>query len=82
METGMEVKSYFSSFTGHSRGISILLKNTFQLTVHKELYDRNGNYLILELTLVALYGPNNDSPNFFTKLQEIVEGSQNLETGM
>jgi hypothetical protein len=37
--------------------------------VHNEIIDKEGNYLILDITiqeyritLVALYGPNNDSP--------------------
>ena len=47
--------------------------------MHNEIIDKEGNYLILDITiqeyritLVALYGPNNDSPNLFTNIQDIV----------
>jgi hypothetical protein len=46
--------------------------------VHNEIIDKEGNYLILDITiqeyritLVALYGPNNDSPDLFTNIQDI-----------
>ena len=69
-------KAHFSSHTSHSRGIVILMNNTFKFIVHKEIKDQNGNYLILDITiqeyrmtLVALYGPNEDTPTFLTKLK-------------
>ena len=68
---------YFSSHTGNSRGIAVLFNNTFQFKVHDEIKDKEGNFLIFDvtiqecrMTLVALYGPNEDSPNFYKKLQE------------
>ena len=77
-------KGFFSSHTGNSRGIAILFNNTFPFTVHNEIYDKNGNYLILDvsiqecrMTLAALYGPNEDSPNFYTHLQEMITSLQN-----
>ena len=58
-------KGCFCSHTSHSRGVAILFNNTFPYTVHKEIKDQLGNYLILDITvqeyrftLVALYGPN------------------------
>ena len=78
------IKVFFSSHTGNSRGIAILFNNTFPFTLHNEIYDKNGNYLILDvsiqecrMTLAALYGPNEDSPNFYTHLQEMITSLQN-----
>jgi exonuclease III len=77
-------KGYFSSHTDNSKGIAILINNTFKYNVHNEIIDKEGNYLILDITiqkyritLVALYGPNNDSPNFFTNIQDMVARIQN-----
>ena len=65
-------KGYFSSYTDKSKEIAILINNTSKYNVHNEIIDKEGNYLILDITiqeyritLVALYGPNNDSPDFF-----------------
>ena len=48
--------------------------------VHKQEKDTKGNLLILELTidhhrftLCTLYGPNNDTPLFYSKLFNIIE---------
>ena len=75
---------FFSSHTSNSRGTAILLNNTFPFTVHREIYDKYGNYLILDITiqecrmtLVALYGPNEDSPNFYKQIEEQITDLQN-----
>ena len=67
-------KSFFSSHTSHSRGVAILFNNTFAFSIFKEIKDDEGNFVILDLciqecrmTLVPLYGPNEDSPTFFKK---------------
>ena len=65
-------KAHFSSHSSHSRGVSVLINNTFKYSVHKEISDQMGNYVILDMTiqeyrmtLVAIYGPNEDNPFFF-----------------
>ena len=70
-EWGGDVK--FCSHTSNSRGVAILFKNSFQYNIHKEIKDPGGNYIILDisiqntrLSLVALYGPNADTPTFLT----------------
>ena len=70
-------KGFFSSFNSSSRGVCILFNNTFEFTIHQEYADKEGRYLILDLTLqgvrmslVALYGPNADTPTFFENLFE------------
>lgn len=72
---------FFSSFSSNSRGIAILFSNNFDVKVHKEKGDVDGNYLMLDFTteekrllLCCLYGPNNDNPAFYEKLQENING--------
>jgi hypothetical protein len=50
--------------------------NSFQYTLHSETRDPNGNFIILDvstqeqrLSLVALYGPNEDLSDFFENLK-------------
>ena len=52
-----------------------MFKTSFQYTLHSETRDPKGNFIILDistqeqrLSLVALYGPNEDSPDFFLKI--------------
>ena len=47
IETLWGYRCYFSSFASNSRGVSILFKNNFEFTVHREKRDVGGNYLIL-----------------------------------
>ena len=77
-------KGFFCSHTGNSRGIAILFNNTFKFSVHNEIYDRKNNFIILDITiqecrmtLVAIYGPNEDSPNFYSDIQNRVIEIQN-----
>ena len=74
-EWGGEV--YFNSFTSNSRGVCILFSNFIEYKVCKAKMDQNGNMLILDLelegkqlTLVNIYGPNEDSPDFFLKFKK------------
>ena len=77
-------KCYFSSFATNARGTAILFNNTFDFTLHREKKDINGNFIILDvtiedkrLTVVNLYGPNRDSPDFF---KTVVEKGTGLKT--
>ena len=53
----------------------VLLNNNFEQKVKRIKTDKNGNYIILdmvieekEITLVNLYGPNEDNPQFYENL--------------
>ena len=70
----------FSSGTSNSRGVAILFSKNVEYKVHNKITDNEGNYLILDLTidnnkvtLVSLYGPNKDSPEFFEIIMKNVE---------
>ncbi len=80
-------KAWFSSGTSNSRGVTILFTNNFEFKVHNCKYDPGGNFLILDvtiddkrITLVNLYAPNKDSPDFFNDLKQniIQQGNTNI----
>ena len=63
-----------------------MFQNNFEFKVIKEKNDVNGNYLALDLaiekqriTLLTLYGPNIDSPDFFYDIMNLIEdfGNEN-----
>ena len=63
---------FFASFTSNSRGVAILIINSIIVKVNAIFKDHNGKFFIisatlneLPATLVNVYGPNNDDPNFF-----------------
>ena len=67
--------AYFPSYASNNRGVAILFKNSFEFKVHRDIKDKNGNFIILDITvsdyrftLVAVYGPNEDNPEFFSNL--------------
>ena len=70
-------KAFFNSFNSRSRGVAIFLNNNFECKIHKVFRDQTGNLLILDIeiekhriTLVTLYGPNRDDPEFYEKLNK------------
>lgn len=76
--------AYFSSYTTNSRGVMVLINNNFEQEVKRIKTDNNGNYIILdmiiedrEVTLVNLYGPNNDNPQFYENLKIKIEEFRN-----
>ena len=57
--------AYLSSTASNSRGVAILFKNWFDFKVYRDIKDKNGNFIILDitvsdyrLTFVVVYGPN------------------------
>ena len=70
---------YFNSFRSNSRGVAILFNNNFQYKVKNIKSDDNGNLLVLDIeiddycvTLINLYGSNNDVPNFYEEISNII----------
>ena len=59
----------------------MILLNNFEFKVERVKTDKNGNYDLLDIsiqwlriTLIYIYGPYEDNPNFFTdKIQKISE---------
>jgi exonuclease III len=72
---------FYSSFgTSNSRGTAILFSKNIDFKIHKQLSDENGNYLAIDLsygesrfTLLNVYGPNNDTPAFYTRIFNLID---------
>ena len=76
---------HFNSFNSTSRGVCILIKKSFPLTVLNKTSDNEGNIICLTceydskmLSIISVYGPNNDSPHFFEQLFDYA-GNSNTE---
>ena len=74
----------FAHGTNDSRGVCILIKNKFFCDIHNVFTDPNGRYIIIDitignkrLTLVNVYGPNQDTPAFFESIINLIEGIPN-----
>ena len=76
----------FSSGTSNSRGVSILLNNTFKHGIHRVKTNISGNYIIINITIEGeritianIYGPNRDQPIFFLNILDYIEDFGNEE---
>lgn len=79
-------KAFFNSYKTNSRGVAILLNNNFEYKVHNVHKDDSGNYLILDTTienmnllLVNIYGPNLDTPNFYSEIIDKIDSCLNTQ---
>ena len=62
-----------SAKTSASRGVAVLFSKNLEYSINKVEADSNGSFLIIDvsiiglprLTLVNIYAPNKDSPQFF-----------------
>lgn len=73
-----------SSYTSNARGVCILFSNHLEYKIFKTKQDTEGNFILLDieiegkrLTLVNIYGPNDDSPEFYLKIGELIEQFNN-----
>ena len=84
-EWGYEAR--FNSFTSKARGIAILFNNNFEYQIHEQLISESpGNVLSLsisienrKISLICVYGPNEDSPEFYKKLADSIAKLNNDE---
>ena len=67
----------------NTRGVAILLNNDFEYEVLETKLDSEGNYICLTLkisdwtlNIMTIYAPNNDSPEFFTEVQKIIQENE------
>jgi len=77
-------KCYFSHGNSQSRGVAILFNNNFEFKVNQIENSQDGNLLALSLTvhnkditLINLYGPNTDSPEFYDSVDDIIGRFEN-----
>ena len=66
--------------SANSSGTCILFKNNFDLEITKYQCDSNGRFIIVDnitegekITLVNLYAPDDDSPEFFDKVVDTLK---------
>jgi exonuclease III len=72
--------------SSRARGVAVLFNN-FDYELHRSRIDPGGNYIILDVTisnsikftLVNLYGPNEDNPDFYKNIFNIIDefGNEN-----
>ena len=79
-------KGIIRNFKSNSRGIAILFNNDIDLKIHQKIIDDGGNFIIVDmtiynqrLTLVNLYGPNSDNPNFFKQIASHIDNIHNTD---
>ena len=70
----------FSSFFNDKRGVCIMFKPHLDVSVIDTIRDTDGNLLIVKCVLSGktvvisnVYGPNEDTPNFYTHLGSILD---------
>ena len=74
----------FNSYNSQSRGTAILFNNNFEFKVVNVKKDKNGNKLFVEIefedkrfSLINIYGPNNDSPDFYDSIKNDLISANN-----
>lgn len=71
---------YISGNRTDARGVAILFNSNFEYKVQKQNLDKDGNFIILnieienriKITLVNMYGPNRDNPDFYLNMKQIM----------
>ena len=73
---------YIHGQKSNSRGVAILIRKNFDFNVHDVTKDDVGNLLWVQFTtcnmkfnLLNIYGPNTDSPEFFTSIEKALSKS-------
>ena len=68
----------------NSRGVAILFNTDVEYTVHNKYTDATGNLVVIDLeiyqrriTLSAIYGPNRDTPEFYTEIKNVIDTFEN-----
>ena len=76
----------FSYYKSNARGVAILFGKELDYKINNKLIDQNGNYIIVDITVVSrrftlvnLYGPSTDEPNFFQNISDSIEDMGNSD---
>ena len=76
--------SFFSNYNSYSRGVAIFIDKRLDFKMNSVYTDNEGNLIILNclisnknITLVNLYGPNKDSPDFYKLLKDKIQEFNN-----
>ena len=75
--------NYLHGCSNNPHGVSILLNNNFEYELLETNRDREGNMLHLliscsaaKINIINIYAPNQDSPEFFNKIQKITQNNK------
>ena len=73
----MGLSAFFSGIAGNKAGVAILFNNNFAFKVLRQMCDKEGRYIIIDLevcelilTICNMYSPNKDNPIFFQSIRE------------
>ena len=76
--------AFFSSYSSNSRGVAILINNNFEYKVSQQKKDNSGIMIALNIsidsksyTFINVYAPNDDSPDFFDSISDIINEYDN-----
>ena len=75
------LKYILAGFSTNSRGVAILLNNTFEHKVTNTVTDKEGKYILLDIeivnlftiTLVNLYAPNSDDSMWYSQFLDLIK---------
>ena len=80
-------QALFSGCSSVKAGVAILFNNNFSFQISKTYADPEGRFIMCDLitngkhvTLVNIYAPNKDDPNFFTSVFNQLHGFKCEET--
>lgn len=73
-------QQYSSSYhNGRKRGVTIIFNKSIYFSHEKKFCDKEGRYVMvigsiggIKITLLNLYAPNEDNPNFFKKMASLI----------
>ena len=75
---------FHSSFPSKARGVAIMIRKGIPFKHHSTIADREGRYVLvvgelhsMPVTLLNLYGPNLDNPDFFRKVLGLIPDISN-----
>ena len=75
---------YFNNNDSRSRGVATFISKNIDFNLSTEYADKGGNLLILDcridnksLTLVNIYGPNKDTPDFYRHIKNKIQEFNN-----
>ncbi len=78
------VKIFYSAYSTSQRGVCILIRKKVNITIHKQLSDREGRWVAISVdlfgsrgSLISIYAPNIDSPDFFVDICSVVKQLEN-----
>lgn len=77
---------FYSTFSSSKRGVIILIRKTVTIKVYDQRSDTEGRWVAIDVdimgrrcSLVNIYAPNTDSPEFFYNLHAVIQSMGNTD---